>query len=149
MAGRRPLIRLVLLIAVAFGVAGMHTLGHAGMEHASFGHAAMPAISAPWAAPTGAGVHGGALAAMHDVVAGRGFSDAGEGRGSGPDVNPFSVCMAVLTALAMAVLVAAALQAARVRTTANRPAPPVASPSRAPPPVPLGLRIADLSVLRT
>jgi hypothetical protein len=152
MAGTRPLLRLLLLVAVALGVAGMHTLGHvSGEGHLSMG-AGMPVAttSHATAADSMAPLDKPALATPHGLVVNLRWTHAGDGDGPGvPDGDPLSVCLAVLAALGMAVLVAAALRAVWSPSLLGSRAALITSPSRAPPPLRLGLRIADLSVLRT
>jgi hypothetical protein len=151
MAGR-PILRLLLLVTVAFGVAGMHTLGHVSSEgHLSMG-ARMPAAatSHATAADLMAPIAGPAPATRHGLAVEPQWIYAGDGGGSGvPHGNPLSVCLAVLTALGMAVLVAAALRAVWSSSLISNRVALITSPSRAPPSLRVGLRIADLSVLRT
>ena len=152
MTGTRSLLRLLLLVAVAFGVAGMHTLGHVSNEgHASMGRGmAVATTSHAAAADLMAALDEPALAIPHGLAVKLQWSDVGDGGGSGvPHGNPLSVCLAVLTVLGMAVLVAAALRAVWSPNVISSRVALITSPSRAPPPLRVGLRIADLSVLRT
>lgn len=123
--------RLTLLILVAVGVAFMHTLGH----------------------PSSSGGHAGG-ATHHAAVAGHPMADspvvvalAGDDTGMGFD--PMTVCLAVL--LGGVVLLLAALVLMRPGTAAghDRARRTHSRNGRAPPPPTVGLRLADLSVVRT
>lgn len=126
--------RWLLLIALVFGIAGMHTLGHPEPAHgqtcgiiAGSGHS--------WGGPT--------LASPHDED-----HHAGQRDENFPKLDPLAVCLAILASL---VLLALSLTALRIR----RPA--VAGPSTRlgrglsiarPPPKRTAVRLALLSVLR-
>lgn len=140
-ARRHPLRmprRLLLLITLVLGIAGMHTLGHAdhgGDRPGAAGHGVAaehrgpdPALVSPPAAESGDG---------------RWVSDADGGL---PRLDPASVCLAVLTALLVLLLGAlwARRRAPRAGTVALASSPPVARP----PPRRTALRLARLSVLR-
>ncbi|MFF3853824.1 hypothetical protein [Micromonospora sp. NPDC002575] len=142
--------RLALLLCTLVGLAAMHTLGHgahSGGTHAGHdgatprdGHPA-PAVHAE-----AAGVPGALVGGAGGAVAFPG--SAGGGRADGP--SGWSVCLAMLGALGVALLVAVLLL-----TGARAPGPPgrqaggVPAGPRAPPPRPLGLRLAEVSVSRT
>lgn len=136
MAARRA-VRLLLLVLVAFGIIGMHTTGHSGVGRGG-------AITAE--------VHqGGAGAPMRAAPASAGIVLTPEGMPAGMDIDQWRVCLAVLTAVAAFVLIAALLR--RVGRLTGRAAPPSVGTSTAgrDPPVrpPIGLLLTDLSVLRT
>ena len=126
---RRWALRMLLLALIAVGVAAMHTIGHGGMDAgasavASGGHSA--------------GVHASATAPMRAC------------HGMCPD--PFTVCLFVVTTTGLLLVIAMA--ASVLRGTTDRPGDvgiwrrPIAG--RAPPPRwPIGLQLAELSVLRT
>ncbi|MEU4789359.1 DUF6153 family protein [Micromonospora tulbaghiae] len=131
MARSHPLLRLALLVAVTFGVFGMHTFGHpAGPDaaHASAAHgsAGHEIASAPAAA------HG---------------EDGPPGHRDG--AHAFTVCLAVLGGA----LVLGALSLLRGRRrgagtpTGLRSRGP--RPDRGPPRRPIGLRLRAVTVLRT
>jgi Family of unknown function (DUF6153) len=134
-SGRLPRLGWVLLLAcVALGMAAMHTLGHGthiGMAMTASAHrttasAAMPMQSQPIAHPRPGpgGTHEGGTAA-------------------------WSVCLAVLGAVAAVVLPALLLRQRPGRTGATAHVMGRARPSRPPPRhPPSGLLLADLSVLR-
>jgi hypothetical protein len=148
----RHTARLLTLVAVAFGVMSMHTLGHADQDrapHAAMAHAAsaldMPAALAavPHTVPAAAAVP---LAAT---------TVDGEPSAVGlpmPAMDPTTVCLAVLTTVGVVVLLAGLLADRRTGfggAPAHRPlwtvlgrGPPFAVPS-------LGQRLAILSVSRT
>lgn len=143
--GRLAALRVLLLAPVAFGVLGMHTLGHHPGAHA------------------GAGVTVGHVAGAHAVAASAvghialGPSRPAERGLAGIAVppapprdhpDPTAVCLAILTAAGLTVLVAGAWLAPRRGPAAGRIGlATVAGLGRAPPP--LGLLLARLSVLRT
>ncbi|MEV4247251.1 DUF6153 family protein [Streptosporangium canum] len=130
--------RLLLLITLVLGIAGMHTLGHAdhGRDRpGATGHGVAaehrspdPALVSPPAPESGDG---------------RRVSDTD---GDLPRLDPASVCLAVLTALLVLLLGAlwALRRAPRAGTVALASSPPVARP----PPRRTALRLARLSVLR-
>jgi len=141
-----PVARWMLLACTLFGLAAMHTLGHAGMrmdEHV--GHRSVsPAAAAVMDRP--AGVTAAMTAVTNDclgcVQAG---SPAGPGHGG---MAGWDVCLAVLTGLAVLVLLTALLV-----TRSRREGPPARAVGRRPrgprgPPRPTGLTLAAASVLR-
>lgn len=141
-AGR--VARWVLLACTLFGLAAMHTLGHAGMRmDAHPGHS--PAGATAAAMDVSAGFAAAVSTVTHDCPGcAHASGPHGPVRGGMPG---WSVCVAVLTGLA--VLLLAALLWARSR--------PIGAPSRdvtagpwAPrgPPGLTGLALARLSVLR-
>ncbi|MER5425172.1 DUF6153 family protein [Streptosporangium roseum] len=140
-ARRHPLRaprRLLLLITLVLGIAGMHTLGHA--DHGK--------------EPSGTAGHG--VAAEHrspePALMSPPAPESGDGRrvsdpvGDLPRLDPASVCLAVLTALLALLLGAlwAWRRAPRAGTAVLPSSPPVARP----PPRRTALRLARLSVLR-
>ncbi len=166
--------RLALLLCTLIGLAAMHTLGHgahSGGTHAGHdgaaprdGHPAPAAFADGAAVPaTLADGTGGPVALVGGMVAAvtlgaRAGCPAGGcaparllpdgGRADWP--SGWSVCLAVLGALGVALLVAVLLL-----TRARAPGPPgwqaggVSAGPRAPPSRPLGLRLAEVSVSRT
>ncbi|WP_420033319.1 DUF6153 family protein [Streptomyces sp. cg28] len=127
--GVRPGGRLLLFVALLFGIVGMHTLGHP-TGHARE-HGMMPAHST--AAP--AAVHAAPVAAGGHEMPGDGGMD------------PLSVCLAVLGSFTLLLLLAAAplLPAAMVALgSALRGLSPAHRPHPPPPRTTLSL----LSVLR-
>ncbi|MGW4941891.1 DUF6153 family protein [Actinoplanes sp. NPDC004185] len=134
--------RWMLLFCTLFGLATMHTLGHAGMQMDS--HAGVTSMSNAEAGPAHAAVLdiGATAAPCPD-------GHCGDGHGTG-GMDAWSVCVAVLGGLAMVFLLGALLLSRRTgsarspdRATGDPPAP------RAPPGWRYqGLRVASLAVLR-
>ncbi|MEV4218653.1 hypothetical protein [Nonomuraea sp. NPDC049725] len=104
--------RAVLLVAVALGVYGMHTLGHHSGHQAGGHH-------------------------LHEP----GFAQGQEL----PDLDPAAVCLAVLTSF---LIVATAAWIVRRRGSATPGRAPSARRVARPPPDPVSVRLARLSVLR-
>lgn len=130
--------RVLLLVLLALGVAGMHTFGHQG--HAASGHEST-AADLPHGALTAAGPDG-----FHEL---RQIAQVGEPTtGGGTDLDLFSVCLAVLGAFGWAV----GLALLRVRSHRNRRAVRTGHAARrggrGPPAPSLGLRLAVVSVSR-
>lgn len=138
--GATAVLRALLLLLTAVGVAGMHTLGHPGGHGRS---AVIPAhASSDRQAHTAAGPVQ-VIALLEIAVPEAAVPLAGGGLG------PWQVCLAVLTLAGLAVVVAAGLFAVRRRTAVRgvvRTAVPVSC--RAPPRPWFGLVLTDLSVLR-
>lgn len=119
----------VLLLAVLFGLTLMHTFGHAA--HAGPHHQDAYTHAVPAAAP----------AFQQDDC---------HGCGDHQPWHAFSVCMAVLSALALLAIALCWLRRAAGRVQPPRPAAVAFACSRGPPVVdPLRIRLARLSVLRT
>ncbi|MGC5309889.1 hypothetical protein [Micromonospora zamorensis] len=131
--------RLLLLVLLALGVAGMHTFGHAG-GHTASGHDAT-AAAMPHDTLTGADQddsrHQGVIAQIREP-----------GPSGSPDLGLFSVCLAVVGAFGLAV----GLALLRVRSHRERADArthlAVQGGGRGPPALLLGLRVAAVSVLR-
>jgi hypothetical protein len=138
-------VRLLMVAALAVGVASMHTLGHSsGGGHGGAAHPPCAMSSAPpGAVPM-------AYASDHAVAA---VATTGRTALHCRDVNldPLAVCLAILLGFALVALIAAlAGGCRRWVSSAGDPRAAVALARRGPPrPVPIGLRLADLSVLRT
>ncbi|MEV6629174.1 hypothetical protein AB0M54_00285 [Actinoplanes sp. NPDC051470] len=144
-AGR--VARWVLLACTLFGLAAMHTLGHAGMrmhEHASHGPATLTVAPAVMMGDTA--LAAAAAGAVDDCP---GCPHAAGSAGGHGGMGGWGVCLAVLSGLAMLVLLAVLLLArsraggARVRSSGSRLRVP-----RGPPPRRAGLTLAAVSVLR-
>lgn len=132
--------RVLLLVLLALGVAGMHTFGHGNGGHTTSGHDATAAVM------------------PHDTLTGPDQDDSGhrglmaqirEPRPSGSrDLGLFSVCLAVLCAFGLAVgLALLRVRSHRERCDA-RTHLAVHGGGRSPPALLLGLRVAAASVLR-
>jgi Family of unknown function (DUF6153) len=128
---------LALLLATALGLALMHTLGHTGVRGDP--HPAMTGMATAAA---------GAVGVLTAVVAAQpcpdGHCDGHGGHGSGA----WSACLAILTGLAVIVMLLWLLTAARGQCL--RPVPGVlrALSPRAPPDSTAGLTLASAAVLR-
>ncbi|MFC0505287.1 DUF6153 family protein [Micromonospora costi] len=130
--------RLMLLVLLALGVAGMHTLGHVG----DTSHHLTPAATTHMDEATASQTHAGS---------GQPAATPGSKQtpGHGLNLDLFAVCLAVLGAVS--ILLWAALTGRLLRDQAR---PPGATPApqragRGPPPAPIGLRLAAVSVSRT
>jgi hypothetical protein len=138
--------RWLLLFCTLFGLATMHTLGHAGMQMDSHAHrVVMPSAEASLGA-------GGTSLAMHIVEAMTApcpYDHCSGGHGTG-GMDPWSVCVAVLGGLAMAVLLISLLLGRRNGSARPHDGSAGHAPaSRAPPGWQhQGLRVASLAVLR-
>jgi len=136
--------RGLLLLLLAFGVAAMHTLGHPGGGHCAASPAAQPMTDPAGASARAAteshatGSHPGALQQLLVGVA----------PPCGAGIDPFDLCLAVLTAVGVAALIRL-LPAARYGSGAGAPVPLALAVAGCGPPRPaVGLVLADLSVLR-
>ena len=141
MIGR--IARLVLLGCTLFGLAAMHTIGHSGMSHADH-HSETRSTAAHQPAAMLA-----FTPAESDGCAGDGCIHAAALPTSNAQMNRWDLCVAVLSTLAIAVLLIALLLSAvtgrfppRFDNGWSRPAP------RAPPFLAWGLTLATVSVLR-
>lgn len=136
MQGRQTVYRLLMIACTVWGVLWMHTFGHAD------GHdRAMPSTAVTVHGQVAA--HAILITALPTIV-----DDLRVGSAMGMD--PFSVCLAVLTAIGLAIMLAVwAASRRRISLAGNqRAAADVAMAGRGPPGRPLGLYLADLSVLR-
>ncbi|TMR93565.1 hypothetical protein EJK15_38745 [Nonomuraea basaltis] len=122
--------RGLLLVVLALGVYGMHTLGHADGRHGGsppdahgMGVAQEPLIAVP------AGLR--AFVPGHEM----------------PGFDPASVCLAILTSLVVVLLIAAWTRAGQRSDGGGRASAPIRRVAR-PPPKPTSLRLASLSILR-
>jgi len=127
--------RLVLLACTLFGLAAMHTLGHGASHHGEPAAAAtLFAVVTP-AAPHDCGADGCSRAVA---------------RLAGHGMNGWDLCVAVLSAFAIAALVAALLlTVAAGRSPRRSPRGHGRMSPRAPPTLSFGLTLATVSVLRT
>jgi hypothetical protein len=150
---RSALPQILLLVLTALGVAGMHTMGHVGAGHGT--HAvqavqhAMHTVQAVHAGPHTATAPAATsmIAAVPPVALAR---IAVPHRGG--DLDPTQMCLAVLTLVGSALLIAAALLAiGRPARSGTALRTVFAASGRDPPPrrPPVGLLVAELSVLRT
>ncbi|MGS2615525.1 hypothetical protein ACVCAH_13535 [Micromonospora sp. LZ34] len=156
---------LLLLFSTLFGLAAMHTLGHG--THAGHGSSVAGHGSSVADHHGGAVVDGVSAVAAHLATAAAAVVVPALGSGGCPDGCPtervlpsggsgggelpgWGVCLAVLGALGVSVLVAVLLLgSARVPGFGIRPVRRSAAASRAPPPRPVGLRLATVAVLRS
>ncbi|MFF6972502.1 hypothetical protein [Streptomyces tsukubensis] len=151
--------RLLLFLALLFGVATMHTLGHPSSGHATGGtavHAPLHADPAP--AGDGTDVRGAAREHVPPPAASgssRHVPPAASGavlQNSGPSpgvMDPTMVCLAVLGAFGVALLLLAGAWLRRRAASAAPARTGTAAGARASPrPPPPRIRLAQLSVLR-
>lgn len=138
--------RLVLLACTLFGLAAMHTIGHSGMTHAGHHHEDQPA-----SAHRVSTMPAFTAAAQSDGCAGDGCVQAAVlPEGAGGQMDPWDLCVAVLSGFAVALLLAGLLL---IAVTGRFP--PLFSggrPRRRPSAtssLPFGLAVATVSVLRT
>ncbi|GAA1758159.1 hypothetical protein GCM10009681_31730 [Luedemannella helvata] len=137
---RGRVARFVLLCCTALGVSAMHTMGHHGPDHLAAGH-----LGAPHSAPHAGAVPDGAVV----PPAGEGTL-ARDAPGPRDGLPAWSVCLAVLAAVGLAVLAALVVRGARqVAPEAPSPAAGRARPARGPPGRGCGLRLATVAVMRT
>lgn len=143
-------LRLLLLVGTLLGLSAMHTLGHD--THLTGGHPAGhdTATGGPHRSTAGhdAPADRSLLREPVPTVGGCGDGCAAALPGGSPDSpsTAWSVCLAVLGALTVTVL--ALLFAVRSRPAGVSRPPSRPREPRAPPPRPLGLRLATVSVLR-
>jgi hypothetical protein len=131
--------RALLLLVTVFGLAAMHTLGHAGMRMDTAQPGMSPAISA-MAVPGAPLIEAVAAASM---PCGGDHCPGGHGAMDG-----WSICLAVLGGLAVFVLLAALSVAVGGDRTRLRAATAAEAASRAPPIRRPGLTMASTAVLR-
>ena len=140
---RRSAPLLVALFAVAAGLVGMHTLGHVNDAATSMRTSVAETVMAGM-------VHHGATDVGHLLASLKPQSAVATDLhgGHGMPVGVAAVCLAVLAAVTVIV---GLFMHGRRRAAADRARSilrAVVAPVRGPPPVRLGLRLADLSVLR-
>ncbi|WP_204299577.1 DUF6153 family protein [Actinoplanes campanulatus] len=129
--------RLALLLATALGLALMHTLGHAGVR------------ADPRPAMTGtASTAAGAAEMLTAVVAAQPCPDGHCDGHGGHDSGAWSACLAILTGLAVIVMLLWLLTAARDQRLLPVPTVLRALSPRAPPDRTTGLTLASAAVLR-
>jgi hypothetical protein len=133
--------RVLLLVLLALGVAGMHTFGHGhGGHHAESAHQ-ITAAGLPHRMLIDPGQDG-----SHDQHMVARIGDPAPG--GGMDLDVFSVCLAVLGALGLTIWVARLRARSRHDRPVPRTRPTSRSGGRGPPAPLLGLRVAALTVLR-
>jgi hypothetical protein len=133
MIGR--IARLALLACTLFGLAAMHTIGHSGMAHA--------------AQPTHQFSTTPALGPSDDCAGDGCVHPAALPGGGGAQMDRWGLCVAVLSAFAIAILLAGLLLTATGRFPLRSGDDRRRSAPRAPPTLPLSLTLATASVLRT
>jgi hypothetical protein len=128
------MLRLLLPVLTAIGIAGMHTLGHPSYERTgvSVHHTVIHVHQAPTAE---------AVDAAMTVV--------GDNHDAGMGMDSLSVCVAILVVGLLMLLVAVMIRDRRRRMPGTHTQAAVAVTVRGPPKPPgLGLRLAHLSVQR-
>lgn len=142
----------MLLVSTVFGLATMHTLGHAGV-HPATSTMASPAVAADAMAISdcaGCHTHGATTASDcggcggQDAVA---LSGCGRCDGHGA-MGAWTVCLAVLGGLAIVVLVALLLGGHRNRPGVGGRAVTFGGTPRSPPSALVGLTVASTALLR-
>ncbi|NUR71048.1 MAG: hypothetical protein HOU81_09515 [Hamadaea sp.] len=144
MRTRRSGPLLLLLLLLAAGVAGMHTLGHASHTPA---HNPVHSSAMSAAVSAGSGMSAESRGADRPGTVIRWESGSGHG---GPMTDPTVMCLAILGGVALIAFVLVLL-VRRLAGSGVRPAQPIAVRNlfgRGPPRTPVGLLLADLSVLR-
>ncbi|MCW2638503.1 MAG: hypothetical protein JWP76_809 [Dactylosporangium sp.] len=144
----RPAVRWLLLAWTLLGLTAMHTLGHAGHTMAMADH---PAAARPQSAATLLAAR--TVDTTHPAMLMRDgcpndCAHVGDGSPAGGGSEGWSVCLAILTALAVLVLLGWLLRATTRHGTTSTPSGNLPPTPRAPPHLLVGLRLADLSVLR-
>ncbi|GAA0793374.1 DUF6153 family protein [Spirilliplanes yamanashiensis] len=137
----RAAFRLVLLLAVTFGVFGMHTVGHVGTAHAAMPQGSHSVDVPPTEIPAMAMPVEPVLSAAGSVSAG----------GGSLMLDPTAICLAVLSAVGVLALMRLARRRRAGRVLPGRAAGRSQAGStseRAPPGRRVGLVVAQLSVLR-
>jgi hypothetical protein len=145
--------RLVLLACTLLGLAAMHTIGHSAVGHGADRQAAghMPVDAEQTLEAMAQTVASAAASfAESDRCAGDGCAHATLMPTGMSGMGNWELCVAVLTAFAAAIVLAALLLAA---ATGRFPPPlcrrPAVTAPRGPPVSPFGLTLATVSVLRT
>jgi hypothetical protein len=143
--------RWMLLFCTLCGLAAMHTLGHAGMSMGVHTH---PAVMPDAAAMAGADAHfrEAHVAVMVPAAVVAATPCAGDDCGGQPDhggMSGWSICLAVLSGLAVVVLLAA-LRWGPARGDTGASGGPLSGSrtSRPPPRRRAGLTVASVAVLR-
>ncbi|MEV3981510.1 hypothetical protein [Nonomuraea sp. NPDC049758] len=121
--------RALLLVVLALGVCGMHTLGHVNARHDMAN--ARPGLAVAHELPVAPVAALAGLAPGHEM----------------PGLDPAGVCLAVLTSLLVVVLLALWVGVRR-RAVGGAGPGPAFRPVARPPPRPTSLRLARLSILR-
>ena len=133
------MLRLLFVVLVAAGIAGMHTLGHPSSGgHGGPAHSeASTRLQSPASHLTGQIVT--VAATTSDVVP----------RGVDMGLDPSTVCMAILVAYGLAALAALVISGRLPPASIRDRRSGLIPAGRDPPPyAAIGLRLADLSVLR-
>lgn len=150
----RTVLPTLLLFVLVSGVVAMHSLGHPGTGHhaasLTFGPAPEP-MSQPMAAAPRISIRAAVEVGAHTGHPGAREQGLVALAPTGvPGMDPFDVCLAVLTAFGLAALLRRLLLTARSRAGAGSVLPgALAVAGRSPPQrLPVGLVLADLSVLR-
>jgi len=135
---RRSTPLLLILLAVTAGLLGMHTIGHLRS------HSAMPDTTAAVVTMAAPMQHASAMVSGAAVS-----SQVDSGRPHGMPMDPATLCLAILCTLAIVLATLTVLRWRRLAADLSRHvAGAVLGVVRGPPDVGIGLRLADLSVLR-
>jgi hypothetical protein len=132
--------RLALLLATALGLAFMHTLGHTGVR--ADPHPTMSAMNTTTTTADAAGKLKAAVTVAQPCPDGHCDGHGGHGPAA------WSACLAILTGLAVIVMLLDLLTAVRVQRLLSVPEVLRALSPRAPPDRTTGLTLASAAVLR-
>ncbi len=146
MTGKATSLRLLLLLLVLTGVAGMHTIGHpVGADHSAAGHSSA-AASANGHGPEPAGLMPADTMPADAMPVAWGVDE----HGTGVVMNPLDFCIAILVAGILLLLAATMCRMRRGDAYEHHIVATMGRAGRGPPSrVRFGLTLADLSVQRT
>jgi Family of unknown function (DUF6153) len=144
--GKATSLRLLLLLLVLTGVAGMHTIGHpVGADHSTSGHSSVAASANGHGSEPTDVMPADTIPADATQVAWR-----VDEHGTGVVMNPLDFCIAILVAGILLLLAAALGRMRRGGAYEHHIVATMERAGRGPPSrVRFGLTLADLSVQRT
>lgn len=139
----------MLLVGTLFGLAAMHTIGHSAITHAGHGRGAQPSSTRQFSTiPAITATVSAVTQSQSDGCAGDGCLHAAA-LPDGGQMGYWDLCVAVLSAFAIAMLLAALLLIAVTGRFPPRSGGRRRFSPRGPPILPFGLTLATVSVLRT
>ncbi|MFI6818624.1 hypothetical protein ACIBG7_39935 [Nonomuraea sp. NPDC050328] len=132
--GRARLVRGFLLVLLALGISGMHTMGHPGQTHGqTHGQPTQATSPSPHQQPAAISTHG------------RSATPSPHQQPAAPGLDPTAVCVAILASL---LVLALAARRGRLRRTSFHLSRTFTRVRRAARPPPTAPRLTALSVLR-